>query len=169
MTMALAGIVGGVVERHGGYAVVDSVGVGAGVVSRLRELGRRVVAFSAGEATDVRDRSGELGFVNVRSAAWWGLRERLHPETGDGLALPDDDRLIGDLTAPRWTTTSAGKIAVESKETLRKPERLGRSTDAADAVNMAFWEGGSDGAALDPTWDGTVEPTLAGSLRTVEW
>jgi len=174
MTMALAGVVNGALTG-GGYAVVDSVGVGAGVVSRLRELGKTVVPFGAGEGTTARDASGEMGFVNVRSAAWWGLRERLHPETGDGLALPDYDdvddprsSLIGDLTGPRWTTTSSGKIAVESKEQLRKPERLGRSTDCGDAVIMAFWEDRQP-EGIEPSWDPRTEHTMAGSLRDLDW
>lgn len=137
MTMALAGIVVGVVRDRGGIPVVDGIGVGAGLVSRLRELEIETIAFNAGEGTSVTDASGELGFRNKRSAAWWGMRERLHPETGDHIALPDDPRLIGDLTAPRWTVTSSGKIAVESKDDIRK--RIGRSTDYADPVIQAFW------------------------------
>lgn len=167
MTMALAGVVNGALTG-GGYAVVDSVGVGAGVVSRLRELGRTVVPFGAGEGTTARDASGEMGFVNVRSAAWWGLRERLHPETGDGLALPDDDDLIGDLTEPRWTTTSSGKIAVESKDALRKPDRLARSTDRGDACIMAFWEDRKP-EGIEPSWDPRAEHTMAGSLKDLDW
>lgn len=137
MTMVLAGIVVGVVREHGGVVVADSIGVGAGLVSRLRELDIETIAFNAGEVTAVTDASGELGFRNKRSAAWWGMRERLHPESGEAIALPDDPRLIGDLTAPRWTVTSSGKIAVESKDDIRK--RLGRSTDYADPVIQAFW------------------------------
>jgi len=137
MTMELAGLVVAR-TRGGGTAVVDSIGVGAGVVSRLREQGVRVMAFNAAEGTDRLDASGEFGFRNRRSAAWWGLRERLHPESGDGIALPDDARLIGDLTAPRWSVTSSGKIAVEGKDDIGR--RLKRSTDSGDAVVMAFWD-----------------------------
>jgi len=137
-TMAVTGHVAGILQAHGGEAVVDVIGVGAGVVDRLKEQGKAVRAFNASEHTDAKDRSGELGFVNKRSAAWWRLRELLDPANGHEIALPPDDLLTGDLTAPHWRDMSAGKIAVEGKEEIRK--RLGRSTDSGDAVVQAFWE-----------------------------
>jgi hypothetical protein len=139
-TMATAGRLKGMLDAQGGRAIVDVIGIGAGVVHRLREQGCAVVAFNASEGTTRLDRSGELGFANVRSAAWWGLRERLDPDAGDPIALPPDDTLTGDLTAPKWRVLSGGKIQVESKDELRKPDRLGRSTDDGDAVIAAFWE-----------------------------
>ncbi len=138
-TMATTGRVAALAERYRpARIVVDVVGVGAGVYDRLRELGFPVVPFHAGERTEMRDRSGELGFVNKRSAAWWTFREMLEPGSGFGIALPPDDVLVGDLTAPRWRIQSGGRIQVEAKDEIRK--RLGRSTDAADAVVQAFWE-----------------------------
>lgn len=140
-TMETTGYVASILnhpERKNGYAVVDVIGVGAGVVDRLRELGYNVYAFNAGESTDAVDISGEIGFLNKRAAAWWGLRELLDPANGPTIALPPDDMLLGDLTAPKWFMTSAGRIKVESKEDIKK--RLGRSTDRGDAVVMAFWE-----------------------------
>jgi hypothetical protein len=134
--MEATGEVTGILNARGGYAVVDSIGVGAGPVSRLRELGKRVVGFNAAEKSDSWDASGELQYANKRAEAWFGMRDRLQPERGDDLALPPDDQLIGDLTAPRKKTTSAGKLLVESKDEIRK--RLGRSTDTGDAVVMPF-------------------------------
>jgi hypothetical protein len=136
-TMATTGHVAGVLEALGGEAVVDVVGIGAGVVDRLKEQGRRVIPFNAGERTDERDTSRQLGFVNKRSAAWWKLRDLLDPASGREIALPPDDLLTGDLTAPHWRMTSSGAVQVESKDEIRK--RLGRSTDDGDAVVMAFW------------------------------
>jgi hypothetical protein len=115
---------------------VDVIGIGAGVVGRLRELGHDVFAFNAAEKSEQIDMSGELGFVNMRSAAWWTMRELLDPANGFDIALPPNDRLTGDLTAPHWRVVSGGRIQVESKADIRK--RLGRSTDHGDAVVMAF-------------------------------
>lgn len=145
-TMETTGQVAGILKanQHPALplsAIVDVIGIGAGVVDRLRELGFQVVAFNASEGTDRVDRTGELGFVNKRSAAWWNMRELLDPDNGHELALPPDDLLTGDLTAPKWRVMSGGKIQVESKDDIRK--RLGRSTDDGDAVVQSYWpEGG---------------------------
>lgn len=152
-TMATTGNVKAVLDAYGGRAVVDVIGIGAGVVDRLREQGKPgVVAFNAGARTEYRDASGELGFVNVRSAAWWNLRELLNPASGHNVALPDDDLLTGDLAAPRWKMQSGGVIAVESKDEIRK--RLGRSTDSGDAVIQAFWseEEGAQVGTIGTPW-----------------
>jgi hypothetical protein len=119
-------------------AVVDVIGVGAGVVDRLREqfAHERIVAFNASEGTYLTDESGEIGFVDWRSAAWWRMRELLSPESEIPIALPPDDELTGELVAPKWDVTSGGKIKVESKQDIRK--RLGRSTNKADAVIQAI-------------------------------
>lgn len=116
---------------------VDVIGIGAGVVDRLREQGYSVTGCNVSESTKLTDESGELGFINLRSALWWFLREALNPDNPDAIALPPDDILTGDLTAPHWNPTSTGKIKVESKDEIRK--RLGRSTDAADAFGLAFY------------------------------
>jgi hypothetical protein len=120
------------------YAIVDAIGIGAGVVDRMREQGANVQSFNAGEHTDWQDVSQTLQFANLRSAAWWSLRELLDPAQEHSIALPPDDMLTGDLTAPRWRMSSGGKILLEAKDDLRK--RLGRSTDDGDAVVMAFWQ-----------------------------
>jgi hypothetical protein len=91
----------------------------------------------AGASTDLRDRTGEQGFVNCRSAAWWVMREALDPEYGSLVALPDDDLLVGDLTGPKYRYTSKQQIAVESKDDVKV--RIGRSTDSGDSVVQAWW------------------------------
>jgi hypothetical protein len=107
------------------------------VVSRLREQGVQVVAFNSSEGSTGTDRSRELRFLNLRAEAWWLMREALDPDGGDDLALSPSDRLIGELAAPRWGITSNGRVKVESKDDIRL--RIGRSTDYADALIMAYW------------------------------
>lgn len=117
-------------------ATIDVIGIGAGVVDRLRELGYNIDAFNGGEKTNLTDVSTEVEFVNRRAAAWWTMRELLDPQYDLQIALPPDDILAGDLTAPKWKLTAAGKIQIESKDDIKK--RIGRSPDSGDAVVMAF-------------------------------
>lgn len=119
--------------------VVDGIGIGAGTAAQLRALEHLVIVFKASEKTLMRDASGELEFYNCRAAAWWHMRDLLDPSNGHDIAIPPDDELTGDLTAPRWKPHSSGKLLVESKEELKK--RIGRSTDSGDAVVQAFWYG----------------------------
>jgi hypothetical protein len=107
--------------------VVDDVGVGGGLVDRLREVGGfQIVAFNgAGRARDHRD------YPNARSEAWFHFADRL-PD----LDLDDDEQLAADLVAPSYSIDSRGRRVVEAKDATKR--RLGRSPDRADAVLMAF-------------------------------
>lgn len=138
-TMETTGFVHGLLDTSGAKAVVDVIGIGAGVVDRLTEQfdSKRVIAFNASESTKAKDSSGELSFFSCRAAVWWHMREVLDPENGRNAMLPPDDELIGELTCPKWWVDSAGRIRVESKDEIRK--RIGRSTNKADAVIQAFW------------------------------
>jgi hypothetical protein len=137
-TMVTAGKVKAVLDADPARtAVIDVVGVGGGVYDRLHEQGCKVQAFGASNRTDRMDSTGTFGFNCTRSAAWWGMREQLDPSADSGVCLPDDDMLLGDLSAPQWTVTSGGKIAVESKDEIEK--RLGRSTDDGDACVQSYW------------------------------
>lgn len=167
--MATAGRIVGILTANPKVrAVVDAGGLGSPIVGRVREQieRSRVIAFVAGAGTSRRDATDEFGFTNVRSAAWWNLREMLHPNSGMDLCLPPDDRLTGDLTAPHWKEMSGGRIQVEKKEDIHK--RLGRSTDDGDAVVQAFWE---TGGAAKVTSAANVRipkiepPSLSGELR----
>lgn len=119
--------------------IVDSIGVGGGVVDRLREVRVPVIAYTGSAKTDAKDRSREYGFTNVRSAAYWRVRELLDPSFEPELMLPPDELLLSDLSAPTWkeVTGVPPKIQVEPKEDV--VARLGRSTDRGDAVVMGFW------------------------------
>jgi hypothetical protein len=137
-TMQSTGRIRGLLESiEGSSAIVDVIGIGAGVVDRLRELKMPVEAFNASQGTKKRDRANEMGFTNTRSAAWWNLRELLDPANNSEIMFPDDDLLTGDLTAPHWRIISGGRIQVEPKDDIKK--RIGRSPDDGDAVVMAFW------------------------------
>lgn len=137
-TMELVGRCSGIQNKFGGEIVIDVIGVGIGAYQRLQELGKPVIPFNAAEKTDLLDETGELGFVNKRSAGWWKLRELLNPENNHLIALPPDEDLLGDLTAPKYKVISGGRIQVEAKEDIKK--RIKRSTDKGDSVMHAYFE-----------------------------
>ncbi|MFF3096800.1 hypothetical protein [Streptomyces cyaneofuscatus] len=139
-TMETTARVQAAVQRIPGMVpVVDSMGVGGGVVDRLRELGEPVLAYTGAAKTKTRTREGEWGFNNTRSAAYWRMREHLDPAFAPTLMLPPDDLLLADLTAPTWKVTTGvpPKIQIEPKEDLVK--RMGRSPDRGDAVVMGLF------------------------------
>jgi len=137
--MSITGLINGILAAHPkAEAVIDVIGIGAGVVDRLREFKEflgRILGFNSSESTSRKDASGELGFVNERAATWWEMREMLQDDLID---LPPNNDLIGELTAPHYKHMSGGKIQVEAEEEIKK--RLGRSTNYADAAIMAFWK-----------------------------
>jgi hypothetical protein len=123
-------------DRKPAEVLVDSIGLGAGVVDRLREMnfGPVVRGINVSEASAMSER-----FVRLRDELWWSIREWL--ETREA-RLPKDDDLLGELCAPRYAYTSSGKIKVESKDDMRK--RGVQSPDLADALMLTF---GSSGIA----------------------
>jgi hypothetical protein len=136
-TMEWAGQVLGRLRRNPhAVAIPDVIGLGAGLYHRLVEQGAAVRPFNAAWRTDLIDRTEQFGFVNARSAMWYTAREMLDPASGIPVCLPDDDQLIGELTAPLYSVTSGGRIKVEGKEDVKK--RLHRSTDHADPVLQAL-------------------------------
>ncbi len=137
-TMGTTGRVKGILDADPECtAVVDAIGIGAGVVDRLREQKCRTEAFTASRtAGNRRDASREFRYSDMRSFAWWKMREALDPSKSPVICLPDDDQLTGDLCAPKWKVESGARIKVESKDDIRK--RIGRSTDDGDAVIQAW-------------------------------
>jgi len=137
--MHVTGVVVGLLQSNvSAKASIDVIGIGAGVYDRAKEaegwkIKERVLSFNASEKTELKDSSGELGFANLRSAAWWNLRELLQL---DEIDLPPNDELTGELVAPKWKVLSGGKIQVESKDDIKK--RIGRSTNYADTVIQVF-------------------------------
>lgn len=106
--------------------IVDSIGMGAGVCDRLRELGVPVEEFNASDKALDPDM-----YPNARSELWFRARDVI-----DTVDLDADEQLLADLTAPRYRTNSKGQLVVEAKDETKK--RIGRSPDRADAVLMAL-------------------------------
>lgn len=129
--MVMAGKLAGLIDRFNPAVVfVDTTGgYGAGVVDRLRERRYPVRGINFGsKATD------PTRHVNKRAEMWDGLRSWLL----EGADIVDDDALATDLSAPTSRPDSAGRLALEAKDEIRR--RLGRSPDRGDAAALTFAE-----------------------------
>ena len=96
--------------------------------------------------THMRDRSGELGFQNVRAAMWWNMREMLDPVNGYEVMLPPIELLRDDLATPRYSIKRNAIVQLESKQDIIL--RIGRSTDYGDAACLAFWQTSGGGGVV---------------------
>lgn len=116
---------------------IDVIGYGASVYDHLKILpGLSVSPVNVGSGSHNKDKTGRYEFANLRSELWWKFREALDPQNGEAIMLPTDAGLRMDLRSAKYQIIG-GKIKVESKEDIKK--RIGRSTDAADAVQLAWW------------------------------
>jgi hypothetical protein len=116
-------------ETKAEIANVDVVGVGAGVVHRLGELGKPVAAASAGKKANDPEK-----YANQRSEWFWGLRCRF--ESKDIDIDPADEDLAAQLCAIRWKPDSRGRVQLQKKELMKK--EIGCSPDDADACAISF-------------------------------
>ena len=118
-------------------------------------------AYKGAESTKRRTADNKLGFVNLRSAAYWAFREALNPDQpgGSPVALPPDQKLYAELTTPVVEVVTRG-IKVEPKEDVCA--RLGRSPDHADAAVMA-WSGGPSYTTHGNAW------REAAKMRKAQW
>lgn len=107
---------------------VDSIGLGAGVSDRLRELGQPARDVNVAESASMNASADRL-----RDDLWLQMRDWLAQRA---CKLPQDPDLRMDLVSPRFSFTSSGKVKLESKAELKK--RLRRSPDRADALALTF-------------------------------
>ncbi len=126
-TMQTAGKVSECMDKLEPAAVfIDGVGVGGGVVDRLRQLSYRVTDTNAGaRATD------EQKYFNLRAEMWGKMRDWL-----DKGCLPDDQELADDLIAPEYGFDGRNRIQLEKKERMK--ERGLASPDCGDALALTF-------------------------------
>lgn len=114
--------------------LVDVIGLGSGVVDRMKELGLPVRGVNVAESPATNDGK----FMRLRDELWWRAREWFLERD---CALPDDPELIGELAGPTYDFTSSGKIQVESKSDMKK--RGIPSPNRADAFCLTFAQRGS--------------------------
>lgn len=130
-TMELVGLIRRIIDKeHPAKVCIDCIGVGAGVVDRLLELGYNMVeGINVARSANNKDK-----FKNLRAELWHDMREWLAQEMP--VQIPDSDVLQGDLTSLGYKFDSSGRLQIESKDDLRK--RGMKSPDAADALALTF-------------------------------
>lgn len=138
-TMVLTGKVVKIIKETGASAIkIDKIGIGQGVYDRLREVARQDPELKGCKiigvcVADASTRPSE--FPKLRDEIWWMGRELC--ETGAWDLSEIDNKVIRQLIAPVWKPDSAGRVQVEKKDDTKK--RIGRSTDDADALLLAFY------------------------------
>ena len=113
--------------------MIDVIGIGSSPYDIAKLQGLQPIAMNASEKSHKRDRSAKLSFANKRAEWWWKFREALDQNYNPQITLPDNPKIVAELTAPLWSLTMRG-ILIESKDEIKK--RLGRSTNLGDAIVM---------------------------------
>lgn len=133
--------------------LVDSIGLGAGVVDRLRELGLPVRGVNVSEAPSM----GKT-YQNLRTELIFKLRGWLEER---GSKIPHDDQLIAELTSIRYSFGSSGKMKAESKDDMRR--RGLSSPDLADAVCLTMASDAATALGVSSTsWGQPLRRNLKG-------
>lgn len=122
---------------------IDTIGEGAGVYSRLVELGleNRTISCKYSHKPEfggyeLKDSTEQYSFLNMRAYLFWQVREWLDPKNEHNAMLPPSDTFLEEATEIKYFFQSNGKIQIEKKEDIKK--RLGRSTDEFDALANTF-------------------------------
>lgn len=133
--------------------LVDSIGLGAGVVDRLRELKLPARGINVSE-------SPAMGatYLNLRAELWHKAKAWLEKRD---CKIPNNEDLIGELATVRYTFTSNGKIKIESKDDIRR--RGLKSPDMADAFVLTF---AADAATIswgsNSSWNKPIKRLIRG-------
>jgi|SRR6185503_19192845 len=133
-TMEIVGAIRRIIDReHPAKVCIDCIGIGAGIVDRLLEIGYECVeGVNVARTANNRDK-----FRNLRAELWHDMKEWLSQEMP--VQIPDSDELMGDLTSLGYKFDSSGRLLIESKDDLRK--RGMKSPDTADALALTFYVG----------------------------
>jgi phage terminase large subunit len=126
------------------FVNIDVIGLGAGVVDRVKEIvvERELDVYiqAVGEADKSEDRSyfdGEEGQpLRTRDKLWLNTANWFRDEAPSLMLAPNDyaQDLVGELSSTKYKIDSSGRIVMESKDDMKK--RGLRSPDIADALNL---------------------------------
>lgn len=126
--------------------LVDVIGLGAGIVDRLVELGLPVRGINVSESPTIFNER----YINQRAELWFTGKAWLEAKD---VSLGGDEDLAYELKQPKYKFTSSGKIQVESKEDMKK--RGIDSPNRADAFLL--------------TLAGEAVTAISGSNKRTSW
>jgi hypothetical protein len=129
-TMDLAGRVVQLATEHDVQdrnIFIDSIGVGKGVLDRLREQRKSVHEVKGSERAE-----DDVQFVNKRAENYWELRKWIK----GGGTLSDDPNWVQLMDIKYKAQDSSGKLLIQSKDEQRR-EGID-SPDVADALSLTF-------------------------------
>jgi hypothetical protein len=135
---------------------VDSIGMGAGVADRLRQIGLPAFGINVSEAAAFGDT-----YLNLRAELWYKCKEWFQT-----LAVwidPLDEDLCAELVRTRYKFSRGAKFQVESKDDMKK--RGFDSPDVADAFILTFAGGAAElmgSNTGDWGWNSTIERNIMG-------
>lgn len=135
--------------------IVDVIGMGGGVVDRLRELGLPVRGVNVAETPSMAGT-----YLNLRAELWFKVKAWLE---GRASKLPRNETLIAELASIRYGFQSTGKIKAESKEDMKK--RGIASPNIADALCLTMAGDaviGLHGSAAGSNWNKPLKRGLKG-------
>ena len=157
--------------ERGASVTYDSIGVGAAAGAKFNELnaarndGKKVLhaKFNAGSAVwrpdsfygKTNTKNKDM-FSNIKAQAWWLLADRFRNtfnavrngqkfQADELISIASDvphlEQLITELSTPKRDYDANGRVKVESKKDLAKPNREGgpqKSPNLADGLVMCF-------------------------------
>ncbi len=127
----LATKVAGIVKAHPEckQLCIDTVGMGQGVYDMLGKMGFEGILqpVNAGATAFQADK-----FVNIRAEMWHSMRGMIL----EGMDLPNNDRLMADLTGLQYDYDMKQRLMLEKKSDMKK--RGLASPDTADALAMTY-------------------------------
>jgi hypothetical protein len=134
-TMELAGIIKRIIENEKPRKVyIDCIGIGAGVVDRLHELGYTDIVVGVNVARKAEE---PKRYKNCRAELWDRTREWLIQDMP--VEIPDSDELQTDLTVFGYKYDSSDRLIIESKDDMKNRGCL--SPDCGEALMLTFYEG----------------------------
>jgi phage terminase large subunit len=111
--------------------LVDVIGLGAGVLDRLRELKIPAIGINVSESPAMGDT-----YQNLRAELWFKAKTWFNARDCVISSSGDFDDLCAELVAPRYFYSGSGKLQIESKSDIKK--RGLPSPDVADAFVLTL-------------------------------